>query len=467
MKLSRFGLLASVLLASFAFADVKIPDLPAGAALSGTDPIPTVQADVTVKTTPAAMSTYVESQLTSADVISKWGGTCSVANFLRGDGNCGLVALTSNVSGTLPVANGGTNLTAATDDQAMIGNGTTWQSKAIPNCGSSTQALAYDTSTNTFSCQTVTGSGGTPAGSTTQVQFNNAGAFGASAGMTYTQGSGGTGDILFLGRTGLESGRLSGTPGSGGNGNTLVIETPNGPATFSSGGIIYRTGAGGSTGGGSGDMAFSTGTPTSSGTSGEISFATGNSPSGTDGPIRLSTGGTERLEILGTGGWEVGGSQGTATHVLTSNGAGTPPTWQAAGGVAQTTGTFSATIATGCSTTPTVDFAWSKIGNIVTLKLTSNTISCTSNTTNHTQSTTGDLPAAIRPSSEVTFGSVPVLNSGNQSWGCISLSSNGTIIWELLQSNVCQNNGYTASGSRGVVGTGNQAGTTVYTYTIQ
>jgi len=49
---------------------------------------------------------------------------------------------------TIPVANGGTNLTSATDDTVMTGNGTTWQAKTIPDCNSSTDKIAYTQSTN-------------------------------------------------------------------------------------------------------------------------------------------------------------------------------------------------------------------------------------------------------------------------------------------------------------------------------
>lgn len=71
------------------------------------------------------------------------------------------VALGSEVSGTLPVANGGTNLTAAADDNVMIGNATTWQTKAIPDCDdSSGNHLNYDTSTNALSCGTSSSGGG-------------------------------------------------------------------------------------------------------------------------------------------------------------------------------------------------------------------------------------------------------------------------------------------------------------------
>lgn len=71
--------------------------------------------------------------------------------------------LTTGVTGTLPIANGGTNLTTATDDNVMVGNGTTWQSKALTDCDDTGgNHLNYDTTTNVFSCGTSSaGSGGT------------------------------------------------------------------------------------------------------------------------------------------------------------------------------------------------------------------------------------------------------------------------------------------------------------------
>lgn len=71
------------------------------------------------------------------------------------------VTLTSDVTGTLPVANGGTNLTAASDDNVMVGNATTWQSKAIPDCDDTGgNHLNYDTTGNAFSCGTSSSGGG-------------------------------------------------------------------------------------------------------------------------------------------------------------------------------------------------------------------------------------------------------------------------------------------------------------------
>lgn len=91
-----------------------------------------------------------------ADVTVLLSGTCNSSVFVRGDGTCVAVSLTSGVSGTLPVANGGTNLTAATDDNVMVGNGTTWQSKALTDCDSATSAVTYDVTTNAWGCNSIT-----------------------------------------------------------------------------------------------------------------------------------------------------------------------------------------------------------------------------------------------------------------------------------------------------------------------
>jgi hypothetical protein len=92
---------------------------------------------------------------TWSDVSVLLSGTCNSSVFVRGDGTCVAVSLTSGVSGTLPVANGGTNLTAATDDSVMVGNGTTWQSKALTDCDGASSAVTYDVTTNAWGCNTI------------------------------------------------------------------------------------------------------------------------------------------------------------------------------------------------------------------------------------------------------------------------------------------------------------------------
>jgi hypothetical protein len=82
--------------------------------------------------------------------------------------NLSKLAIGANTSGVLAVANGGTGT-------------------ATPSIVAGTNV----TVTGTWPNQTVAASGGsaTPAGSNTQVQFNNAGAFGASANLTFNGGS--------------------------------------------------------------------------------------------------------------------------------------------------------------------------------------------------------------------------------------------------------------------------------------
>jgi hypothetical protein len=89
-------------------------------------------------------------------------GTNTTATMLVGTG----AALAPTGSGTISanryngstlvqVADGGTNLSSATDDAVMVGNGTTFQLKVIPDCDNAvTSKVLYDTTTNTFTCGT-------------------------------------------------------------------------------------------------------------------------------------------------------------------------------------------------------------------------------------------------------------------------------------------------------------------------
>lgn len=65
------------------------------------------------------------------------------------------------LSVTLDVAHGGTNLTTATDDAVLLGNGTSWQAKNFPACADTGgNHLNYDSSSNTISCGTSSSGGG-------------------------------------------------------------------------------------------------------------------------------------------------------------------------------------------------------------------------------------------------------------------------------------------------------------------
>ena len=100
------------------------------------------------------------------------------------------VVLTTDVTGTLPIANGGTGTTSTT-----FANLTTNVTGLLPvangGTGTATPSLVQGTNvtiTGTWPNQTIAatggGGGGTPGGSTTQVQYNNAGSFGGITGAT-------------------------------------------------------------------------------------------------------------------------------------------------------------------------------------------------------------------------------------------------------------------------------------------
>lgn len=86
-------------------------------------------------------------------------------------------------TGLLNSTAGLVSVLAPTDDNLVVGSGTAWQLKALTTCTGTGKAVTYDASANTFGCNTI--SGGSPAGSDTYVQYNNAGAFGAEAAFAY------------------------------------------------------------------------------------------------------------------------------------------------------------------------------------------------------------------------------------------------------------------------------------------
>jgi len=100
----------------------------------------------------------------ASNVLSKLAGVATGNALISGGVSTapawGKIGLTTHVSGTLPVANGGTNLTASADDNLMVGNGTTWQTKALTDCDAADSAMTYDITTNAFGCNTIAGGAG-------------------------------------------------------------------------------------------------------------------------------------------------------------------------------------------------------------------------------------------------------------------------------------------------------------------
>ncbi len=277
-------------------------------------------------------STYVTTAAASSDVIALWSGTCDATTFLKGDGSCGAA-----LSGTVPVSNGGTG--AISLSGVLRGNGTSAVSSAASSDVISLWSGTCDATTflkGDGSCGAA--SGGTPGGLSGSIQYNNgSGGFAGHATFTYN----GTTRTLSLGSTGGANGEIRGMERSGvgnGAGITLASATAN---TAGNGGILnILTGDGGTTSGNGGALNITAGNATS-GNGGDVVIKSGTtSGGGTNGAVRLQTNSTNRLVIDGAGALLLGSglSAGTTGQVLTSNGAGTPPTWQAAGSSGATLG---------------------------------------------------------------------------------------------------------------------------------
>lgn len=171
----------------------------------------------------------------------------------------------ANATGTLPVANGGTNVTSATDDSLLVGNGTTFQLKAVATCtDTGGNHLNYDASTNTFSCGT-SGSGGTAAGSDKQIQFNDGGtSFGGDADHTWDK----TTNTETVGST-ATPGIIKGADGSAANGAALSLQGGLAGVSNTGGAISITAGAGGATSGDGGVASTIGGAAATSGAGGQ------------------------------------------------------------------------------------------------------------------------------------------------------------------------------------------------------
>lgn len=223
-------------------------------------------------------TTYITSAAASTDIRALWSGTCNANTFLQGDGTCAAVTLTNDVAGILPVANGGT----ATATPALV-------------------AGTNVSITGTWPNQTInsTASGGSVAGSDTQIQFNDGGAFGADADHTWNKTT--NRETVNGSVSGLDAGTVTS------NGGALIVKGGTGGATSGNGGTLTLTGGdpvGSGTGGNitifgqqgvgannvGSTVAIQGGVSAGSGTGGNVSILAAGSVTGSAGVVNITGG---------------------------------------------------------------------------------------------------------------------------------------------------------------------------------
>jgi hypothetical protein len=114
-------------------------------------------------------------------------------------------------------------------------------------------------------------------------------------------------------------------------------------------------------------------------------------------------------------------------------------------------GTFTASFDDACTTTGTVVFDWTAVGNLVTIVGKSSALVCTGDSTSF--ATTGTpVPAAIRPNTLARTGPLAAFfDNGAAAWGCMSILPNGNVQFSKATSTtLCADTGWTAAGSRTV-----------------
>lgn len=398
-------------------------------------------------------------------------------------------SITAGWTGTLAAARGGTDGASPTDDSVMVGSGTAWITKTLTSCSTASSAVTYNTSTNAWGCNTI--SSGSPGGSDTQIQYNNATAFGGSAAFIWND----TTHTLSLGNAatppliGTVVTATTGTPmtvyagdcsGASCTASTLLIRAGQGTSSSSTtgGAITVRAGnadtgnrsggnasfiSGAGTGLNDAGNVFITGGVAASGTSGSVTISSPNTGS-FKGNITLNTGGNDRVVLTGANSASTGvkfPGYGAGTLVTDSSGNITVSTSIPV----ETTSTFTVTAATGLTTTPSESWTYVKTGNVVTLRWPNNSgLAGTSNAGTFV-SAVGDIPAAIRPAAVVNFcGSAATDNSATNKMGGFSMSTAGTLTFLFNGANaVCGGTAWTSSGAKGFSNAANSPNTFTYT----
>lgn len=212
-----------------------------------------------------------------------------------------------------------------------------------------TDSTTYLRGDGTWQLISGLGGGGTPGGSTTQIQYNNAGAFAGSSNLTwdntnryltigtwqignaeaYIRGPGPNSSTVGVGLTILGSTATSNTSTAGGSITLRAGDGSTAGGTNNHGGQISITGGNASASyGNGGNVNITAGSAVfnSVQSAGSVNITAGTG-STLGGFILFQTNGTSRLQIMNNGAWSLNSDTGSSGQFLRSNGSGSAPTW--------------------------------------------------------------------------------------------------------------------------------------------
>lgn len=153
---------------------------------------------------------------------------------------------------------------------------------------------------------------------------------------------------------------------------------------------------------------------------------------------------TTYLKVAGDGGVTVGSPTGGNQGLGTLNATGVFINGVAVSTSAGTTGTFTGTLATGGTTTPTVSCKYTKVGTSVTLR-----IGLVTYTSNATGMTLTGLPSAIQPATGgVTTVMSSIFNNGSTQAGFATVTT-GTMTFLTGTIGTFATTGFTPTGTKG------------------